>query len=183
LSNFLVNGTYQNFLPSRAVLFTTEPYMSFRNLSIFTVIALTSTPALVAQAASPKAEIQGTYNKIAAAFARKDINAATSYFTDDYVNTSAQGTTRTAAELRDYYKPLLRPVKVNSSRISIQSFSADGNQAQVVAKQISKMTLGSKKVVSESTSRDTWVRTSAGWRIQQSTELSVNNTIDGQPVQ
>jgi ketosteroid isomerase-like protein len=154
-----------------------------RTLPILTAIALTGTPALVAQAASPKSEIQSTYNKIARAFARKDIRAATSYFTDDYVNTDAQGTTRSAAELREFYGPQLSSVKLSSTEISIQSFNAQGNQVEVVAKQLSKGTvLGNRKLVAASTFRDTWVRTAAGWRIQQSQQLSVNNTLDGRPI-
>jgi Domain of unknown function (DUF4440) len=156
--------------------------MSFRTLPILTALILTSTPALISQAASPKSEIQSNYNKIAAAFARKDVRAATSYCADDYVGTTAQGTTRTVSELRDYYTPLLRQVKVNSSRISIQSFNFQGNQAEVVAQQRSNMVLGSNKIVAESTFRDTWVKTAAGWRIQQSQVLSENNTVNGKPV-
>jgi ketosteroid isomerase-like protein len=157
--------------------------MSFRTLSILTALVLTSTPALIAQAASPKSEIQSTYNKIARAFARKDIRAVTSFFTDDYVNTDSQGTARSAAELREFYGPQLSSVKITSTDISIQSFSTQGNQAEVVARQLSKGTiLGNRKLVAVSTFRDTWVRTAAGWRIQQSQQLSVNNTLDGRTI-
>jgi CRISPR/Cas system-associated exonuclease Cas4 (RecB family) len=155
--------------------------MYFRTLPILTAIAVTATPVLVAQAASPRSEIQSTYSKIANAFARKDLNTATSYFTADYANTDTQGINRTAADLREFYAPLLRPVNVTSSRISIQSFNAQSSQAQAVVKQTSNMSLGANKIVYETTSRDTWVKTSAGWRIQQSQILKVNQTVNGQP--
>jgi SnoaL-like domain len=155
--------------------------MSFRTLPILTALALTTAPALVAQAASPRSEIQSTYSKIASAFARKDLNTATSYFTSDYAYTDSQGVNKSAADLRDYYAPLLRPVNVKSSRISIQSFSAQNSQIQAVVKQTSNMSLGANKIVYETTSRDTWVKTSAGWRIQQSQVLSVNQTVNGRP--
>jgi ketosteroid isomerase-like protein len=157
--------------------------MIFRTLPILTAITFAVTPALIAQAASPKSEIQSNYNKIAAAFARKDVQTATSYCTDDYVSTGAKGNTRSAAELRDYYTPLLRQVKVNSSTITIKSFTAQGNQVQVVAKQRSNMSFGSNKIVAESTFRDTWVKTAAGWRIQQNTIISESNTLNGKPVE
>jgi ketosteroid isomerase-like protein len=157
--------------------------MIFRTLPILTAITFAVTPALIAQAASPKSEIQSNYNKIAAAFARKDVQTATSYFTDDYVSTGAKGNTRSAAELRDYYTPLLRQVKINSSTITIKSFTAQGNQVQVVAKQRSNMSFGSNKIVAESTFRDTWVKTASGWRIQQNQVLSESNTLNGKPVE
>jgi hypothetical protein len=159
----------------------TKYYMSFRTLPILTALALTTAPALVAHAASPRSEIQGTYSKIASAFARKDLNTATSYFTADYAYTDAQGVNRSASDLRDYYAPLLRPVNVTSSRISIQQFSPQNSQIQAVVKQTSNMSLGANKIVYETTSRDTWVKTSAGWRIQQSQVLSVNQTVNGRP--
>ena len=153
--------------------------MYFRTLPILTVMAITAAPVLVSYAASPRSEIQGTYGKIASAFARKDLNTATSYFTSDYAYTDSQGTSLSAAGLRDYYAPLLRPVSVNSSRISIQSFNAQDSQIQAVVKQVSNMSLGANKIVYETTTRDTWVKTSAGWRIQQSQVLSVNQTVNG----
>jgi predicted SnoaL-like aldol condensation-catalyzing enzyme len=156
--------------------------MFFRTLPILTALTLATTPALIAQAANPKADIQANYNRIAAAFARKDVKSATSYCTDDYVSTTTQGTTRSATELRDYYTPLLRQVKVSSSKITIQSFTAQGNEVEVVAKQRSNMTFGSNKIVAESTFRDTWVKTASGWRIQRNTMLSENNTVNGKPV-
>jgi hypothetical protein len=155
--------------------------MYFRTLPILTALALTAAPALVVHAASPRSEIQGTYSKIASAFARKDLNTATSYFTSDYAYTDAQGVNRSAADLRDYYAPLLRPVNVTSSKISIQSFSPQNSQIEAVVKQTSNMRLGANKIVYETTSRDTWVKTSAGWRIQQSQVLSVNQTVNGRP--
>jgi hypothetical protein len=155
--------------------------MYFRTLPILTALALVAAPALVSQAASPRSEIQSTYNQIASAFRNKNVGKATSYFASGYVNTNSQGVSRSAADLRDYYTPLLRPVTVSSSQIFIQSFSAEGNQAEVVAKQVSNMKLGTNKIVYETTSRDTWVRTSAGWRIQESQEISVNNTVNGRP--
>jgi hypothetical protein len=155
--------------------------MYFRTLPILTVLAVTAAPALVSQAASPRSEIQGTYSKIASAFAKKDLDTATSYFTADYAYTDTQGVNRSASDLRDYYAPLLRPVNVTSSKISIQSFNAQNSQAQAVVKQTSNMSLGANKIVYETTSRDTWVKTSAGWRIQQSQVLSVNQTVNGRP--
>jgi hypothetical protein len=153
--------------------------MSFRTLPILTALVLTTAPALVSHAASPRSEIQGTYSKIASAFARKDLNTATSYFTSDYAYTDSNGVNRSAADLRDYYAPLLRPVNVTSSKISIQSFSPQNSQIQAVVKQTSNMSLGANKIVYETTSRDTWVKTSSGWRIQQSQVLSVNQTVNG----
>jgi CRISPR/Cas system-associated exonuclease Cas4 (RecB family) len=155
--------------------------MYFRILPILTALVLTTAPALVVQAASPKSEIQGTYSKIANAFARKDLNTATSYFTSDYAYTDKEGVNRSAADLRDYYAPLLRPVNVTSSKISIQSFNAQNSQIEAVVKQTSNMSLGANKIVYETTSRDTWVKTAVGWRIQQSQVLSVNQTVNGRP--
>jgi hypothetical protein len=157
----------------------TKFYMSFRTLPILTALVLTTAPALVSHAASPRSEIQGTYSKIASAFARKDLNTATSYFTSDYAYTDTQGVNRSASDLRDYYAPLLNPVNVTSSKISIQQFNAQNNQVQTVVKQTSNMSLGANKIVYETTSRDTWVKTSAGWRIQQSQVISVNQTVNG----
>jgi ketosteroid isomerase-like protein len=157
-----------------------------RIFPILTVLSLAATvPALTATAirfSTPRAEIQNNYNKIAAAFARKDLTGATSYFTADYVNIDDQGTQKSAAELREQYEPLLRRVKVVKSRIAIQDFQAQGNRANALVKQRSDLLWGNKKIVREDTFRDSWVKTGQGWRIQRSQTLTVNTTLDGQPI-
>jgi ketosteroid isomerase-like protein len=159
--------------------------MFFRTIPVLTVAALTAAiPALTASAlqSSPKAEIQSTYNKIAKAFERKDLNVATSYFTADYVSIDDKGESKSAEQIRQQYGPLLRMVKVTRSRISIQTFSAQGTQASALVKQRSDLLYGKSKLVREDTFRDTWIKTAEGWRIKQSQTLSVSTTMDGRPV-
>jgi ketosteroid isomerase-like protein len=157
--------------------------MSFRIFPVLTVAAFTvALPALTASAlqSSPKAEIQSNYNKIAAAFMRKDLNSATSYFTPDYVSIDDKGESKNAEQIRQQYGPLLRRVKITKSRIFIQSFSAQGTQASALVKQRSDLLFGKSKIVREDTVRDTWIRTNSGWRIKQSQTLAVSTTMDGQ---
>jgi ketosteroid isomerase-like protein len=161
--------------------------MSFRTFQILTVAALTAVvPALTLNASalqsSPKAEIQSNYNNIAAAFKRKDLTGASRYFTSDYVNIDDKGEAKTAAQMRQQYAPLLKRVTVTGSRISIQQFNGNGSQATVLVKQRSDLRFGQSKIVREDVYRDNWIRTAQGWRIQRSQTLSVNTTVDGQPV-
>lgn len=162
--------------------------MSSRTFQLLTVAALTAVvPALTLSASalqsSPKAEIQSNYNNIAASFKRKDLNGASRYFTADYVNIDDKGEAKTAAQIRQQYAPLLKRVTVTGSRISIQQFSVDGSsQATALVKQRSDLRFGQSKIVREDTYRDSWIKTAQGWRIQKSQTLSVNTTVDGQPV-
>jgi ketosteroid isomerase-like protein len=161
--------------------------MSSRTFQILTVAALTATiPALTANAltlyASPKAEIQGNYNNIAAAFKRKDLTAASRYFTADYVSIDENGEAKTAAQIREQYGPLLRRVTVEGSRISIQQFNLQGQQATAQVKQRSELRFGQSKIIREDVYRDNWIKTAQGWRIQKSQSISVSTTVDGKPV-
>jgi ketosteroid isomerase-like protein len=156
-----------------------------RTLQVLTIAALTAVvPALTASAlqSSPKAEIQGNYNNIAAAFKRKDLNTATKYFTDDYISIDDKGESKTAEQIRQQYAPLLKRVTVTGSRITLQQFSVEGSQAMAQAKQRSDLRFGKSKIVREDTFRDTWIKTAQGWRIKQSQTLSVSTTLDGKPI-
>jgi hypothetical protein len=113
---------------------------------------------------------------------RKDLNVATSYFTADYVSIDDKGESKSAEQIRQQYGPLLRMVKVTRSRISIQTFSAQGTQASALVKQRSDLLYDKSKLVREDTFRDTWIKTAEGWRIKQSQTLSVSTTMDGRPV-
>jgi ketosteroid isomerase-like protein len=161
--------------------------MSSRTFQILTVAALTAVvPALTLNASalqsSPKAEIQSNYNNIAAAFKRKDLNGASRYFTPDYVNIDDKGESKTAAQIRQQYAPLLKRVTVTGSRIAIQQFNVEGSQATALVKQRSDLRFGQSKIVREDIYRDNWIKTAQGWRIQKSQTLSVSTTVDGQPV-
>lgn len=162
--------------------------MPHRTSHIFlaaTALAI-SIPALSVMAANQstaKQEIQNNYNKIAAAIIRKDVNIATSYFTSDYIGIDNKGTQRTAGEMRQYYSSMMpAPVKVVKNQITIQNFSADSNNANVLIQQRADLTLGRSKIVSQNTYQDLWVRTSQGWRLKQSQNTNSQTTMNGKPI-
>lgn len=145
------------------------------------VISLPAVSVLAANSA--KQEIQITYNKIASAIIRKDVTSATSYFTSDYVGIDDKGTQRNASEMRQYYSSIMpAPVKVVKNQISIQGFTATGNNANVLIKQRADLTFGKSKIVSQNTYKDLWVKTPLGWRLKQSQNTNSMTTMNGKPI-
>ena len=81
-----------------------------KNLLLSTIVASVSiatiSPAYAETNVKAKAMVQTNYDKINAAFVRKDIKGATSLFTQDYVSISPEGTKQTLEEFQTHYDNL-----------------------------------------------------------------------------
>lgn len=126
--------------------------------------------------------IQANYNKINAAFIRKDIKAATALFTPDYVSISPEGEKQTLAEFREHYDNLFNRfnIKLTSTTATIKNIDVNASGIDVAIEQKTEGTIaGSNKIVIDRTSRDSWLKTAQGWRLKQTKILTSQTTFNG----
>jgi ketosteroid isomerase-like protein len=126
--------------------------------------------------------IQTSYDKINAAFVRKDIIAATSLFTPDYVSISPEGERKNLAEFREHYTNLFNRfnIKLTSNKATIKNIDIKGNAIDVAIEQKTEGTVaGFNKIIIDQTSRDSWLKTPQGWRLKESKILTNQTTFNG----
>jgi hypothetical protein len=127
--------------------------------------------------------IQTNYDRINAAFVRKDIQGATALFTPDYVSISPKGEKQTLAEFREHYNNLFTRfnIKLTSNKATIKTIDSSANGIDVAIEQKTEGTIaGFNKLVINQTSRDSWLKTPQGWRLKQSKILTSQTTFNGQ---
>ena len=127
--------------------------------------------------------IQTNYDRINAAFIRKDIKGATALFTPDYVSISPEGEKQTLSEFRKHYDNLFNRfnIKLTSNRTTIKNIDLNSNSADVAIEQKTEGTIaGFNKIVINQTSRNLWVKTPQGWRLKESKILTNQTTFNGQ---
>jgi ketosteroid isomerase-like protein len=148
------------------------------SLALFSVAIATLQPAYAESQASLLPIIQGNYDRINAAFVRKDIKGATAYFTPDYVSINKKGEKQNLQEFRSHYDTVLNrfSIKLTSNKATIKSISVNPNGIDVAMGQHTEGTMiGGNKIVIDQTSKDFWAKTPQGWRLKQ-TKILTNQT-------
>ena len=126
--------------------------------------------------------IQTSYDRINAAFVRKDIKAATAYFTPDYTSINEKGETQTLAEFRTHYDNLFTRfnISLTSNKTTIKSLTIKPEGIDVAISQRTEGTIaGFNKIIINQTSTNTWLKTPQGWRLKQSKILTNKTTFNG----
>ncbi len=161
-------------------------YSFTRNALLATAIGSMSLGTLQPVIAQTKSTIQPViqtnYNKINAAFVRKDIKGATAYFTPDYVNINSKGEKQTLAEFRTHYDNLFSRFSINltSNQATIKGIIVKPEGIDVSIEQRTEGTIaGINKIVINQTSSDLWMKTPQGWRLKQSKILTNQTTFNG----
>jgi hypothetical protein len=141
--------------------------------------------ALPAPPSGTQSVLQGIYNKVNAAAAKKDIKTLWQYRTPDYAYVSAKGKTYTAAQIRPQEKAVIGGAeKVRISSV-IQKLTPKGSAADVVVKESGLFVLNNPKtrkkvtVQVNSHSLDTWVKRNGSWKVRRSKTLDKRTTING----
>jgi hypothetical protein len=127
--------------------------------------------------------IQTNYDRINAAFIRKDIKGATALFTQDYVSINPEGGKKTLTEFREHYNNLFTRfnIKLTSNKATIKTIDTNTGSIDVAIEQKTEGTIaGFNKIVIDQTSRDLWLKTPQGWRLKQSKILTSQTTFNGQ---
>jgi ketosteroid isomerase-like protein len=132
-------------------------------------------------------ELDGCYAAMTKAFQQKDSKAYLAYMTDKYEVHQPNGRVLGRDVLDEALK---KQIEVTSSATwdhEITKLSVDGDEAvaDVTAKYLGKTKGAQDKEISlgfETTSRETWTKTSAGWRLKRVDVLTNKVTVDGKPV-
>jgi hypothetical protein len=127
--------------------------------------------------------IQTNYDRINAAFLRKDIKGATVLFAPDYVSISPEGKKQTLAEFREHYDNLFNRfnIKLTSNKTTIKNIDVNSNGINVAIEQQTEGTVaGFNKIVINQTSSNLWLKTPQGWRLKESKILTNQTTFNGQ---
>ncbi len=139
-------------------------------------------PARAETKATIQPAIQTSYNKINAAFVRKDVKAATAYFTPDYISINAKGEQKNLEEFRTHYSGLLNRfnIKLTSNKATIENIVVNPDGIDVAIAQRTEGTImGGNKIVINQKSRDLWQKTPQGWRLKQSKIVTEKTTFNG----
>jgi ketosteroid isomerase-like protein len=148
------------------------------SLALFSVAIATLQPVYAESQAALLPVIQSNYDRINAAFVRKDIKGATAYFTPDYVSINKKGEKQNLEEFRSHYDTVLNrfSIKLTSNKATIKSISVNPNGIDVAMGQHTEGTMiGGNKIVIDQTSKDFWSKTPQGWRLKQ-TRILTNQT-------
>jgi hypothetical protein len=126
--------------------------------------------------------IQTNYDRINAAFVRKDVKGATSYFTPDYVSINSKGEKQNLEQFRSHYNTVLNrfSIKLTSNKTTIKDLAVSPTGIDVSIVQQTEGTIaGFNKIVISQTSKNFWLKTPQGWRLKQSTILTNQTTFNG----
>jgi ketosteroid isomerase-like protein len=151
--------------------------------ALISVAIVAIQPAFAQINASIKPTIQTNYDRINAAFIRKDIKGATALFTPDYVSIDPDGKKQTLAEFREHYDTLFKRfnIKLTSNKATIKNIDISASGIDVAIDQKTEGTIaGFNKLVINQTSSDSWLKTPQGWRLKKSKILTSQTTFNGQ---
>jgi Domain of unknown function (DUF4440) len=126
--------------------------------------------------------IQTNYDRINAAFVRKDVKGATAYFTPDYVSINPKGEKQNLEQFRSHYNTVLNrfSIKLTSNKTTIKDLAISPTGIDVSIVQQTEGTIaGFNKIVISQTSKNFWLKTPQGWRLKQSTILTNQTTFNG----
>jgi hypothetical protein len=162
-------------------------FLSAKNTTLVTVLMsvaiMTIQPGYAESNAKIQPAIQTNYDRINAAFLRKDIKEATALFTTDYVSISPEGKKQTLSEFREHYDNLFNRfnIKLTSNKTTIKNIDIKANGIDVAIEQKTEGTVaGFNKIVINQTSRNLWLKTPQGWRLKESKILTNKTMFNGQ---
>jgi ketosteroid isomerase-like protein len=157
-------------------------------------LALTGVSGVArADDATVKKELNALFGKFAAAFKKKDVKTAMSFFAPDYTATEG-GRTLTRAQVEAQTTEAMARLKsVDALAWDIQKLTTKGNEATTEALETMSATIldsqgqmGPKgethKIKDVERTRDRFVKSPKGWLLKHSETLSAEITIDGKKV-
>jgi ketosteroid isomerase-like protein len=160
-----------------------SPKKTILSAILISVMIVTIRPGHAGTNSKVQPIIQTSYDRINAAFLRKDIKGATALFTPDYVSISPEGEKKTLAEFREHYDNLFTRfnIKLTSNKTTIKNIDINPTGADVAIEQKTEGTIaGFNKIVINQTSRNFWLKTPQGWRLKESKILTNKTTFNGQ---
>jgi hypothetical protein len=159
--------------------------------ALFVAMAFTLLPVYSrADDAAVRKELTALFSRFAAAFKKKDVKTALSFFAPEY-SAKEMGRTVTRADVEKQMNQAMANLKsIESLSWDIQKLTVKGNTATVEARETMNATvvdnlgnLGPKgqthKIGDVERTRDVFVKTPQGWLLKQSETLSAQVTIDG----
>ncbi|BDI33188.1 hypothetical protein CCAX7_52390 [Capsulimonas corticalis] len=132
--------------------------------------------------------LQGYYNQANAAAARKDLDGAFRYFSQDFVLTNRKGNEVDLGEIRFRVSALFDSARSIKPSTLVTGASQHGSVATALIRDsieciVTNPDTGKKGLlVGHSVSRDTWTHTEDGWMITSSQQISTQETINGRVV-
>jgi len=152
-------------------------------LSLFACSVASATPADVQR------EIQSEYDKLAAAFAVRDLQKILTFRSPEFETFGPQGQHDDYERMAEYTRIWLQnnqpPIEVKFTIESIEIGSSDRAVVRVLQRASRYQEIDGKRrrVEHEVRQRETWIRTSQGWKIRMVDEIDLANRkrwIDGE---
>ena len=176
----------------------TETSSIFRNPALFAIagmalfltasstIASTSSRTGAASPGKMRSALQAMYDLENAAAGKKNAHGMLAYVSPKFVGVDAKGKHVTYDDLRDSAQQVFDMAANLQAGTIVRDCKVTGDKAVVhVDDEVRIVVSGPDKdkthVVDTSSSKDTWTKTPAGWRLTSSRTLTHKVTVDGQP--
>jgi len=138
------------------------------------------------QTSETRKAISALYRRRTAAFVRKDVDGVFADCTPDCVITT-DGKQHSLTQERENLKRMYQAMQDIKSTTTIQQMRVTGNTSIITAihhasaKLLIPQTRAKKQLVATEVDRETWIKTSKGWREKYNQEMSLQMTLDGKP--
>ncbi len=163
-----------------------------RSLGLFAAFApalLISSLALAGCGTQDKAEIEKAYAGMDQALNAKDGTKILSYYADDFTTKGPGGQTVTKAQAQQGLQMGLNMMTSVNNKTTVEKVEVSGATAKVTAKAHSEISVKlpmapkESKVVSDTTTNDTWTKAAGGWKLKGRETQTTSATVDGKAVQ
>jgi len=136
------------------------------------LIVAGSGPAFAQEELQIRSDIQAAYDRMAGAFIRKDMAEIASFYTADARLVDVDGLESGPATAMAEFEANVRQFKELGVRITVDSVSLQGDQAVAMARLSFSGSVDAQSLLRmEVTSRDSWTKLAAGWRIRRQITL------------
>lgn len=163
---------------------------SARRSPLFTVmglLAVSASHAAADVAADARKAIQVIYDHEVTAYAKKDIKGITAILTPDFESIEKNGDRINAVQSIETIRQTFRMLRTFTVSQNIQNLTLKGDQAIVTSRSHLEGTIADEqtgkphKVVGDSVTVETWVKSRQGWLLKRSKTISERNIMDGKP--
>lgn len=166
--------------------------VSRRSVVTFTCTALLfsfSAAAFADTTDEARKAIQIEYNKVSAAFAKKDVDGVVAHRTNDYVSINRKGQKNVNEPSREDRIRLNKTIQSPRATAVIQEVRLlDGNTAECLVKETTGGSYNDPQTNQKATLsvngtyRALWVKQKGRWRLKQSRTITEKATMNGQPM-
>jgi hypothetical protein len=160
--------------------------MSIRSILLAAALAVSAAAATrAADNAAIQHQLQALHDRAVAAYQKKDVKGVMAYCAPDYISKGKDGKVRTREQMQALFKIQLGLLKsIEKISVRVGPVTTKGAEAtDILTFDLAGMLADKQgkvhRLVSRSTTRETWARVGSSWQLKRSEVLTADQTIDG----